>query len=496
MNGTDGAGRPGYAAREAPFQMPLTDAPNILWFCADQQRFDTIGALGNPHVRTPTLDRLVREGVSFSRAYCQSPICTPSRASFLTGRYPSSIRVTRNGNPFFWPDERLVTRRLADGGYNCGLVGKLHLAGAAFGREPRVDDGYRYVRYSHAPRDQWSRGHDYADWIREQGHDPATVLPSGFNVHDDLREPTPEHDNTPPELHQSTWCAEMAIDFIKKPRSGPWMLSVNPFAPHAPFDPPWEYYRRYDPETMPDPWFEESDLPQQDRLGAVDFQTRSRQPSEIRAKHVRAAYYAMIEQLDEQLGRIVQAIEEAGQLEQTAIVFTSDHGEMLGDHGLTHKGCRFYEGLVRVPLIWWWPGRVASGVKRDALVELTDIAPTLLDLAGLPIPGRMQGRSLQPLLTDAAAEDAHRAFVRCEFLDALDMPDESRATMYCDGRWKLTVYHGHDIGELYDLAADPHEHRDLWDDPAHASIKLALMQRSFDATVAALDLGPERIMPN
>lgn len=470
--------------------------PNILWFCADQQRFDTIGALGNPHIRTPTLDRLVASGVAFTRAYCQSPICTPSRASFLTGHYPSALRVTRNGNPNFPFDERLVTRRLADAGYDCGLVGKLHLAGAAFGREHRVDDGYRFFKYSHAPRDQWSRGHDYADWIRARGYNPAEVLPRGFNVHDDLREPTPERDNTPAALHQTTWCAEMAIEFIRQPRSGPWLLSVNPFAPHPPFDPPWEYYRRYDPNTLPDPWFEERDLEQQARLTGPDFQTRPRRPAEIQARKIKAAYYATIELLDEQLGRILAAIDEAGQLDRTLVLFTSDHGEMLGDHGLTHKGCRFYEGLARVPLVWSWPGQLAAGLRRDALVELTDIAPTLLELAGLPVPDRMQGRSLVALLRDPAAPDRHRAFVRAEYLDALDLPDATRATMYRDERWKLVVYHGHDLGELYDLERDPYEHRNLWDDPSQTTTKLDLLRRSFDATVAALDLGPDRVMPN
>ncbi len=150
--------------------------PNILWICADQQRFDTIGALGNPHVHTPNLDRLVAEGVAFTHAHCQSPICTPSRASFLTGRYPSAVPLNTNGNGAFPSGEPLVTRRLADAGFDCGLVGKLHLAGAYWGRESRADDGYRFFRYSHAPRDDWPRGHDYADWLRARGADPARVL--------------------------------------------------------------------------------------------------------------------------------------------------------------------------------------------------------------------------------------------------------------------------------------------------------------------------------
>ena len=219
------------------------DRPNILWYCTDQQRFDTIGALGNPHVRTPNLDRFVAQSVAFTHAYCQSPICTPSRASFLTGMYPSRVHNARNGNATVPPEtaDHLVTRALAEAGYDGGLVGKLHLAGAATAQEPRVDDGYRVFEYSHAPRNDWPLAqHDYARWLREKGHDPAEVLLSVTAGYGGLMAPTPEHDNVPPELHQTTWCTERAIAFITDERPGdtPWFLSVNPYDPHPPYNPP------------------------------------------------------------------------------------------------------------------------------------------------------------------------------------------------------------------------------------------------------------------
>ena len=474
--------------------------PNVLWYCADQMRFDAIGALGNPYVHTPNLDRLVAAGVAFRSAYCQSPVCTPSRASFLTGKYPSTIHVNTNGNAYFPQHEPLVTRRLADAGYHCGLVGKLHLAGAANGREPRVDDGYRYFQYSHAPRDNWQRGHDYADWLRERGLEPSAVLTVKSSLVGGLMEPSPERDNVPPHLHQTTWCSEKAIDFISEPRDDPWLLSVNVYDPHPPYNPPWEYYRRFDSASLPGPLFRESDLEHQGRtLAKIDFQTEARRPEEIHAKKIQAAYYAMIELIDDQLGRIIDTLERTGQRENTVILFTTDHGEALGDHGLIQKGVRFFDGLTRVPLIWSWPGRFKAGLQSDALVELTDIAPTLLELAGLRIPERTQGPSLLPILTGRAAPDHHRDFVRCESYDSFNLPNQTWGTMYRDRRWKVVVYHGHGTqllaGELYDMERDPHEFGSLWDDPEHRAIKLELLQRSFDATVRAIDYGPPRIMP-
>jgi arylsulfatase len=473
----------------------MPDRPNVLWYCADQQRYDTIRALGNPHVNTPNLDRLATEGVAFERAYCQSPICTPSRASFLTGKYPSTVHVNTNGNQAFPPGERLVTRRLADAGYRCGLAGKLHLAGAYHGREARVDDGYSLFEYSHAPRDDWPVGHSYADWLRAQGVDAGALLALRRGHPADLIEPTAQSDNVPPHLHQTHWCSEKAIEFISQPRDGPWLMSVNPYDPHPPYNPPFEYYRRYDPAALPGPRFRPSDLAHQKKLAGVDFQSPSLPPESFEGRKVQAAYYAMVEQVDHELGRILDALDRAGQAENTVVVFMSDHGEAMGDHGLVHKGCRFFDGLTRVPLLFRWPGRFRAGLRASALVELTDVMPTLMELAGLPLPEGTQGRSLLPILTGRAPADRHRDHVRCEYYNAVGLPDQSFGTMYRDERWKLNVYHRHGLGELYDMVADPDEHDSLWDSPAHQSIKAELLQRAYDAQVAALDYGPPRVMP-
>ncbi len=479
--------------------------PNILWFCTDQQRFDTIGALGNPHVSTPNIDRLVAEGTAFTTAYCQAPICTPSRSSFLTGVYPSTAGANRNGNDAFSGRFPLVTRLFADAGYRCANVGKLHLA-SPYGRpEPRADDGYAEFYYSHAPRDGWAEGHDYADWVREQGEDLGRLASDSAGV--------------PSRFHQTCWAATRAIEFIQRNREQPWLLTVNVYDPHPPFNPPPDYRAQFDPAAMPGPHFEPGDIEAQEKLAAVDFQSRPRDPGDLDINHpilphslkagerepegrsegardaktLQAAYYAMIKLIDDQLGRVLAELDALGLAEDTIVIFTSDHGETLGDHGLIQKGCRFYEGLVRVPLIWRWPDHIRAGQVSDALVELTDKAPTLLELAGLPIPAHMAGRSLVPLLEGRDTE--HRDGVRAEYIDALDLPGASRATMWRDRRYKLVVYHTQGLGELFDLEADPREHRNLWDEPAYQTVKLDLMRQSFDAAIAAIDPGPPRIGP-
>ena len=201
--------------------------PNILWYCTDQQRWDTVRALGNPDINTPNLDRLVASGMAFERAYCQAPICTPSRASFLTGRYPAAHHVHRNGIDVFPGQERLVPRILADSGYDCGLAGKLHLSRAKGRVERRPDDGYRVFKWSHHPKPDWPEGHDYADWLKEEKGVDADAL---------FAEYANKPYGVPAELHQTTWCTEMVLRFIDEEREGPWLMSVNPFDPHPPFD--------------------------------------------------------------------------------------------------------------------------------------------------------------------------------------------------------------------------------------------------------------------
>ncbi len=368
------------------------------------------------------------------------------------------------------------------------MVGKFHLQSSGKRTEPRLDDGYRYWKFSHAPRDDWQEGHDYADWVREKGADLGELLKGEENV--------------PTEFHQTTWTSDRAIEFISEERGGPWFLTLNPYDPHPPFIPPKTYAERFDAEDMPGPYFRESDLEQQEKLVDLDFQTKAQWPEEFDGKKQQAHYYAMVAQIDDQFARILRHLDDTGQRDNTIIIFTSDHGESLGDHGLQFKGCRFYEGLVRVPLIFSWPGQFQAGLRSDALVELIDMSATLLDCAGVELPEQMQGGSLLPILNGSAPPQEHRDFVRSEYFDALDSSfcpgdgDQSFATMYRDRRFKLVVYHGHQLGELYDLQNDPWEFDNLWEDPNFANEKLRLIHASFNASMTqSIDVGSRRIAP-
>jgi arylsulfatase len=481
------------STRPAHTSMSNQSVPNILWLCTDQQRFDTIHALGNDLIRSPNVDRLVQEGVAFTQAYCQSPVCTPSRASFLTGRYPRTTRCRQNGQKIP-ADEILVSRMFADAGYRCGLVGKLHLASCSDGKvESRIDDGYHDFHWSHHPQPDWTEN-SYTQWLTSKGRtwEELYAGPSTGFV----------KQGVPGEYHQTTWCAETTIDFIRSNAGRPWLLSFNCFDPHHPFDPPPEYLSRYDPDEMPLPKMRPGELDNKPRFQQLDAVWAHNSPGEFHTlaitdddrRRVTAAYYAMCELLDDQVGRIMQALEDTGQRENTIVIFMSDHGEMLGDHGLYFKGPHFYDEAIRVPLVISWPQRFQSGLRIDGLTELIDLVPTLLESCGLSIPDRVQGRSLLSHLTGNADASHHREFVYCEYYNSWTHSD-AYGTMVRTADEKIVVYHGTDQGELYDLATDPDEFINLWNSDQHQAMKLRLMKSCFDASVLSMDPHPPRLGP-
>jgi arylsulfatase len=397
--------------------------------------------------------------------------------------YPSTIHATKNGAAE-WPETApLITKILKDAGYECGLSGKLHLSTAmAIRPEKRPkDDGYQVYHYSHSPY-QGGSTNEYIKYYKDKGIDILKLKK--------------ELGYVPAEYHQTTWCTDQAIDFIEEKREWPWLFSLNIYDPHPPFDPPQKYIDRYNIDELPDPIFTESDITEKSVFNNVMFQSVPEKYTDKENKTRLAKYWAQIDLIDENIGRLLKTLEETGQLNNTLIIFTSDHGDMTGDHGLINKGARFYESLVRVPLIFWYPPWFEQNLQSDALVELIDIVPTILELTGLTVDKRIQGKSLLPILTGDKPADFHKEFVRCEFYDA-GMLDKTQtigfATMYRNARYKIINYHGHEKGELFDLAKDPNEFHNLWDDPKYNNIKADLLKKSFDATVQSIDTGPERL---
>lgn len=465
--------------------------PNILWICTDQQRYDSIQALGNKHVHTPHIDKLAEEGVTFRRAYAQSPVCTPSRASFLTGRYPRTTRVTYNGNDDFPADEVLVTKMMADEGYDCGLVGKLHLSAAEGIVEKRTNDGYTTFKWSQHPHDDWPGANDYQLWLKERGiewdehyhlGDWKNIFPKGEG-------------GLPAEYQQTTWCAEEAIQFMEEKTDKPWLLSVNMFDPHPPFDPPLAYRERFNVEDMPLPKWKDGEMDNKPSIQQEDVKHGGQagtgpcytDMSDEQKQQATADYYAMVELIDEQVGRMMETLKATNQLDNTVVIFHSDHGEMLGDHGLYWKGAYFYEELVHVPLIISYPKKLQQNIQSNALVELVDLAPTILDLAGLDIPYYMQGRSLVSLMKGEVDPDYHKDYVYCEYYYALKEIHDVYATMYFDGTHKIIVHHEDTLGELYNLEQDPDEFDNLWSDPDYQTEKFELVKKCFDASIKTLD---------
>ena len=476
--------------------------PNILWICTDQQRFDTLGCYGNEFVHTPNLDSLASEGVLFESAYCQSPVCTPSRASFLTGRYPRTTRCRQNGQSIP-ADEVLVTRLLAEAGYTCGLSGKLHLSvcnpSAAPVRERRINDGYSVFNWSHHPHKADDKGNwptnEYNQWLDEKGLEyKKERLPQSPYVQIGM----------PAEFHHTTWCADRAIDFMRYASQfdRPWLFSVNTFDPHHPFDPPEEFLQRYMDrlDDIPLPNYVEGELQAKPEWQQTDHQGAYAGSSMAYTKMtaedhriLRAAYWAMVDLIDHQVGRMLEALDRTGQSDNTIVIFMSDHGEMLGDHGIYLKGPFFYEGAVHVPLIISSPGCLSGNRRSRALVELTDLAPTLLDAVGLPRHPGMQGSSLWPLLTGQAELDHHRDDVYCEFYNAKAGHErQAFGTMVRDGRWKLVTFHGCDQGELYDLREDPAETTNLWTDPGSQDVMVRMLKRLCDRMAQTVDPLPMR----
>jgi choline-sulfatase len=483
--------------------MSESTRPNILFICTDQQRYDALGCYGNTHIQTPTIDRLAEDGVLFEQCYVQNPVCAPSRASLVTGQYPHSHGLWGNGVAL--PDHHpLFSKALADDGYTCGMIGKMHLAACFGGRtEERLDDGYSYYKWAHDPTHA-SPENDYHLWLKEHhGEIYERAFAGGARVR---HEPS-AFDTIPTEAHYSRWTSERALEFLDQERQDddPFFLWVNFFDPHHPFVAPQEYLDGYDPEALPGPVGFAGELdtkPEIQRMASEQSYAghargyTSYEGDEV--KRVIAAYYAMVTLIDDEVKRILDRLEALGLADDTLVIFTSDHGEMLGDHQLLLKGPMLYDCAVRVPLIMRWPGRLPAGERRSELVQWIDLTSTFLDVVGMEAMPTAQGTSLLPLARgDAGAES--RGWALCEYINSGHPYDPPiYLTMLRTGDHKLIVQHGppatcrERTGELYDMKADPDELTNLWDNPASAETRIALERMLLDVMAATVNQSQPR----
>lgn len=488
--------------------------PNILLITSDQQHYDTLG-IDNSRIQTPALDRLAREGMVFDRAYCSNPVCSPSRASIITGLYPAWHGCWTIGVKLP-EDVPTVGQEFERANYATTLVGKAHFqptrsepGSESIECHPRLRDldfwrgfhgpwyGFSHVETGRMHADEHLVGQHYAIWMEEKGLKnwadyfaaPPTEPPKAKRRHSwDL----------PAELHHSTWVAERTIANIERAaeQDQPFFLWSSFFDPHPPYLVPEPWASMYDPADMQPGRLTPGEL---ERLGPHFAQTQKR-PADFSAwketpwanhgfqSHLHdeaelrkdmAVYYGMVSLMDQQIGRILDSLDRLGIADNTIVLFSTDHGHFLGQHGLIAKGAFHYEDMLRIPMIVRHPGQVPAGARSPALQSQVDFAPTFLSAAGLPVPGLMQGVS--QLDVWRGRESSARDHV---VVENRHQPTKVHVRTYVDERYKITVYRGADYGEMFDLRSDPGETRNLWDEPSCVALKGHLLQRFVQAEIA------------
>lgn len=448
--------------------------PNILLILSDQQRRDSLGAYGCRYVSTPNLDALAAGGTRYDHAYCNAPVCTPSRACILTGKRLSGHGVY-NLFDILPETEKLLPWHLREAGYQTGLVGKLHVSGILYEvRRRNPGDGFDFYELSHDPNvlpDEPLNA--YGKWLRE--NHPET--------YQKIKEEGRAWKDRPPETHFSTWVSERAAAFIReRDREKPFFLSVGYFDPHSPYDNHPAGSEALLHEDCKPPIVAPEGEPEDRRLEALDQIRRlqCRDPhsrfTREEAEQLRRGYFAGVSFLDRQLGKVIAALKEEGVYDDTLIIYSSDHGDMICDHNLLGKGAYFYDACTGVPLIVKYPGQ-REGRASGELVQLNDLFATVMAAAGLEKPVPPESRPLQG--------DRRRSIAVCEYRGCSQMdlgvfPHPVQATMIRGERYKLNLYHDTGEAQLFDMENDPQELHDLAREPGSKEIMADLMRTYLD----------------
>ena len=451
---------PGLSAKPTQPHARRSDRPNILFIMADQHRADCVGADGNPHIRTPNLDVIAKEGVRFRNAYTSTPSCIPARAAILTGLSPWNHGLLGMDGwpiPLRYPFE--LPRALHDAGYYTAAIGKNHFYPA------RQSHGYdrMFVDEQH-PMAPIFRA-DYQSWF--WGEAPHIDDPNGcgFGWKDANNAYLARAYPYPERLHRTHWVGDRAVTLLRTyDRPQPFFLKVSFLPPHSPYIPPKRLMRQYADSPLPKafhaPWSEKY----RPRSGpGLDIWHGDLGEDQVRSS--RQGYYGQVTFVDEQIGRILEELDARGLLEETLIFYCADHGDMLGDHYMWRK-VQPYESSARIPMLMRWPKGLVSGERGlviDQTTELRDLLPTFLDAASAPTPENLDGRSLLQLA--GGKTEGWRTYIDMEH-DVCYSPLVHWNAL-TDGHMKY-IFHAYDGSEqLFDLDNDPKELRDLAADAAH-----------------------------
>lgn len=487
--------------------------PNILLITSDQQHWSALGSV-NPAIRTPALDRLAARGTRFDRAYCPNPLCSPSRSSIITGLYPSTHGCWTIGVKLA-EDVPTVGQHLGSAGYDTSLIGKAHFQPLASTQEqtslecqPLLRDldfwrgfhgpwyGFDHVEVARMHADEHHAGQHYGIWLEEQGC--ANWRDYFMQFPPDPAAPVREHFwDLPEELHYSTWTADRTIASIERSvqADNPFFTWSSFHDPHPPYLVPEPWASMYDPADMLPGTMVPGELEampahfgltqeakpdysswRETPYGNHGFRTHLVDDAQLRRDM--AVYYGMISFMDQQIGRILDALDRLDIADSTIVVFTTDHGHFLGHHGLFHKGAFHYEDLIRLPYIVASPPAIERGTTSGAIQSLVDLAPTFLEAAGVPVPGLMQGVSQLDVWNGRADSARDWALV-----ENRHQPTALNLRTLVTAEGKITVYRGSDDGELFDLVNDPEERRNLWADPASNEMKSAMLLRLAQAEI-------------
>ncbi len=438
----------------------MNQKPNLMLIMVDEMRRDCMSAAGHPVVETPNLDGMCRQGIRFTHAYTAAPTCVPARASLLTGMAPCHHGHVGYLDGVNWEYPHTLAGELTRAGYQTQCVGKMHVHPQRFrcGFENVIlHDGYlHYSRHGYLPGQRSYDGiDDYLPWLREKAGISADLIDSGLDCNSWVARPWPYDES----VHPTTWCASQSIDFFRRrDPTRPFFLCTSFVRPHPPLDPPAYYYNLYQNAEIPAPFVGSWEDPVPAGIPAVDASKAVLPPKALH--RMQAAYYGQITHIDHQIGRILQVMGEYGLLNQTIFLFTSDHGNLMGDHNCLRKSLP-YEGSAGVPLILYDPGdllHLERGSVCDSLVELRDIMPTLLEIAGAPVPDTVDGRSILPLVR------GEENFIH-GYLHGEHSYDVDSTQFIVTAHDKYIWYSQTGEEQYFDLDNDPHELCDLSHDP-------------------------------